>query len=110
LTGKYNAEQKPERARLIEQALYNRRYYHQAYLDIAGRFVAHAQERGVRPAALALAWVMAHPAVTAPIVGARTVEQLNDTLGALDIKMTPEWRAEIAALSPTPPDATDRNL
>ena len=64
---------------------------------------------GVHPAALAVAWVMSHPAITAPIVGARNVEQLNDSLGALDIKMTPEWRAEISALSPEPAPATDRS-
>jgi len=109
LTGKYNAEQKPEHARLIDQPLYTQRYSRPAYYDVVARFVAHARERGVHPAPLALAWVMAHPAVTSPILGARNVEQLNDSLSALDIKMTPEWRAEIAALSPAPPDATDRN-
>jgi aryl-alcohol dehydrogenase-like predicted oxidoreductase len=51
---------------------------------------------------------MSHPAITAPIIGARNVTQLEETLGALDIKMTPEWRAEISALSPEPPPATDR--
>jgi aryl-alcohol dehydrogenase-like predicted oxidoreductase len=52
---------------------------------------------------------MAHPAVTAPIIGARNVEQLEASLAALDVKMTPEWRAEISALSIEPPPATDRS-
>ena len=79
------------------------------YFEVAERFTAYAKEHGVKPAALAVAWVMAHPAVTAPIIGARNLQQLEGSLGALDIKMTPEWRAEISALSPEPPPATDRS-
>ena len=52
---------------------------------------------------------MSHPAVTAPIIGARSVEQLEDSLAATAIAMTPEWRAEIAGLSVEPPPATDRS-
>ena len=47
--------------------------------------------------------------MTAPIVGARNLDQLNGSLGALDIKLTPEWRSEISALSIEPPPATDRS-
>jgi aryl-alcohol dehydrogenase-like predicted oxidoreductase len=68
----------------------------------------YAQERGLAPATLAVAWVMSHPAITAPIIGARNEEQLQASLAALDVKMTPEWRAEISALSVEPPPATDR--
>ena len=57
---------------------------------------------------LAVAWVSAHPAVTAPLVGARTVAQLEDSLRSLDIRLTPEQWAEIAALVPHPGVATDR--
>jgi aryl-alcohol dehydrogenase-like predicted oxidoreductase len=52
--------------------------------------------------------VGAHPAVTAPIIGARNVEQLRASLDSVKIEMTPELRAELAALSRTPPPATDR--
>ena len=51
---------------------------------------------------------MAHPTVTCPIIGARNLEQLEPSLRAVDIDMTDELRAEIAALSRTPPPATDR--
>jgi aryl-alcohol dehydrogenase-like predicted oxidoreductase len=78
------------------------------YYDIAERLTTHAQERGLHPASLAVAWVMSHPALTAPIIGARNVQQLEASLGALDVPMTPEWRAEISALSVEPPPATDR--
>jgi aryl-alcohol dehydrogenase-like predicted oxidoreductase len=52
---------------------------------------------------------MSHPAVTAPIIGARNLEQLEPLLAAADVPMTPEWRAEISALSIEPPPATDRS-
>jgi aryl-alcohol dehydrogenase-like predicted oxidoreductase len=58
---------------------------------------------------VAVAWVASHPAVTAPIIGARNVEQLAASLAAVKIPMTPELRGEIAALSRTPPPATDRS-
>lgn len=109
LTGKYSGGQRPAQARLAEHDIYNRRYGDPLYHEIAERFVAHARERGVHPAALAAAWVMTHPAVTAPIIGARNLEQLNQTLGVLDITMTPAWRAEISALSYEPPSPTDRS-
>jgi len=75
---------------------------------VAERFTEYAQEHECHPASLALSWTMSHPAVTAPIIGARNLEQLEPSLAALAIKMTPEWRREISALSITPPPATDR--
>ena len=49
-----------------------------------------------------------YPAVTAPIIGARNMEQLEAALASWEVKMTPALRAEISALSRTPPLATDR--
>jgi len=109
LTGKYGPARRPERGRLVENQVYVKRYGDPAYYEIAVRFTAHAKERNVHPASLAVAWVMSHPAVTAPIIGARNVEQLEASLAALDVQMTPEWRAEISALSVEPPLATDRS-
>jgi aryl-alcohol dehydrogenase-like predicted oxidoreductase len=48
------------------------------------------------------------PSRIAPIIGARNVDQLRASLDSVKIDMTPELRAEIAALSRTPPPATDR--
>ena len=61
-----------------------------------------------RHAALAVAWVASHRAITSTIIGARKLEQMNDTLGCLDIALSSEERAKIAALSIDPPSATDR--
>lgn len=108
LTGKYGRRQRPPRGRLVENPMYAKRFGLPLYYEVAERFAAHARERGVHPASLAVAWVLSHPAVTAPIIGARNVAQLEASLGALAVPMTPEWRAEVAALSPEPPPATDR--
>lgn len=108
LSGKYGVTERPQHGRLVENEMYARRYAETVNYEIADRFTTYADACGVQPAALAVAWVMSNPAVTAPIIGARNLEQLNGSLGALDVKMTPEWRAEISALSPEPPPATDR--
>jgi len=43
--------------------------------------------------------VLAEPRVTAPILGARNLEQLTDTLGGLEIELSPEERDEIPAIA-----------
>jgi aryl-alcohol dehydrogenase-like predicted oxidoreductase len=109
LTGKYGVGRKPETGRIIQNDNYRRRYAEAGYYETTDRFVEHAKARGVHPATLAVAWVMHHPAVTAPIIGARNLEQLGASLAAADLEMTAQWRAEISALSPEPPPATDRS-
>lgn len=108
LTGKYGKDRKPAQGRLVEQKMYAERYRGESNYDVAEKFADYALEREVHPASLAVAWVMSHPAVTAPIIGARSVEQLEPSLAAAEIAMTPEWRREISAMSVTPPPATDR--
>jgi len=101
LTGKYRRGQElPERSRLRELATYHQRYYTGQALEIVEAFVAAAKKRGVTAAQLALAWVLAEPRVTCPILGARNLEQMNDTIRGLDIKLTPEERAAIPAVLP----------
>ena len=110
LSGKYGAGGKPESGRLKESPLYAARYGGQPeYFAAAERLREYAAAHGFHPVALAVAWVMSHPAVTAPILGARNLAQLNDSLAALEIPMTPELRAEVSRLTPEPPLATDRD-
>ncbi|MGI2328211.1 aldo/keto reductase [Planococcus sp. YIM B11945] len=109
LTGKYKASQKPQEGRLVEQESYKKRYGEESYFETAERFTDHAAQHGIHPATLAVAWTMAHPSITAPIIGARNLEQLEPSLGALKVDMTPEWRDEISAFSVAPPPATDRS-
>jgi aryl-alcohol dehydrogenase-like predicted oxidoreductase len=109
LTGKYGSSRRPTGGRLMENQMYQTRYGDTGYYDVADRFTAFAREHDLEPASLAVAWVAGHPAVTAPIIGARNLEQLEGSLKALEINMTDELRAQISALSPEPPPATDRN-
>jgi aryl-alcohol dehydrogenase-like predicted oxidoreductase len=108
LTGKYALDEKPEEGRLTENKMYQTRYGAEWNYQVAERFNEFSREQGYHPVSLAVAWVGSHPAVTAPIIGARNVEQLEDSLAATDIDMTEELRSKISELSPEPPPATDR--
>lgn len=109
LSGKYGASRRPDAGRLVENPMYRVRYGEASYYDVAERFVELALVHGHHPATLAIAWVASHPAVTAPIVGARNLEQLEPCLAAIELGLSAELRAEISALVPAPPPATDRS-
>jgi aryl-alcohol dehydrogenase-like predicted oxidoreductase len=108
LSGKYGPGKRPEGARIATDTTYAGRYSEDWVYETAGRFSALAIERGHHPVSLAVAWVAANPDVTCPIIGARSLAQLRPSLDALEIAMTPEFRAEISALGRTPVPATDR--
>jgi aryl-alcohol dehydrogenase-like predicted oxidoreductase len=62
-------------------------------ITIAETVLTLAREAGFSPSQVALAWTLRNPAVTAPIIGARTLAQLEDNLGALEVRLTEEqWR------------------
>ena len=109
LSGKYSSAKWPEKGRLVSNAMYSTRYGADWMVNTVDGFLEKAQEMGVHPATLAVAWAGSHPAITAPIVGARNVEQLEASLAAADLNLTPEQREEISAVSPHPGFATDRN-
>jgi aryl-alcohol dehydrogenase-like predicted oxidoreductase len=108
LTGKYGVDRQPKEGRIVSNTMYQERYGEGWIYRAAEDYTAFAKEHGYNPVSLAVAWVGSHPAVTAPIIGARNVDQLEGSLGALDIDMTPDLRQAISALSPEPPPATDR--
>ena len=105
LSGKYSSQAS---GRIKTNKMYEMRYGEKWMFESAERFVAFCKQHGLHPVSAAVAWVGAHPAITAPIIGARNLDQLKDSLNAIKIEMTPALYAEIAALSPTPPPATDR--
>ncbi|MCA9617477.1 MAG: aldo/keto reductase [Myxococcales bacterium] len=109
LTGKYGKELRPKGGRLVDNLMYTTRYAAPTNYAVAEAFTALASERGLHPVSLAIAWVAAHPAVTAPLIGARDLAQLEPSLGALDVAMDDELYAAVSSLSPAPPPATDRN-
>ncbi len=68
-------------------------------LDIAEVVKDIAAEIGTTPSRAALAWTLLNPAVTAPIVGARSLAQLDDNLGALQVEINPGQRARLDQVS-----------
>ena len=105
LSGKYSQKQA---GRLTTNKMYEARYGEPWAHETAERFSALAREKNLHPMSMAVAWVGSHPAVTAPIIGARSVEQLRASLDSLKVDMTPALREQISSLSRTPPPATDR--
>lgn len=106
LSGKYFTG--ANEGRLVDNDRYAARYGDPVQRATAEAFSAYAKGAGAHAVTLAVAWAAGHPAVTCPIIGARSVEQLRPSLDALTFEMSAEMRAEIAALGPTPPPATDR--
>ena len=105
LTGKYAAGGS---GRLSEDARYNSRYGQDWMRQAASELAQLAQERGLDPATLAVAWAAAHPANPMPIISARNAGQLAPSLAALEFDMEAELYEEISGLSPRPAPATDR--
>jgi len=104
LTGKYRSSQPyPAGSRMTLRP--------EPYLHLPGERVfrgldnlaAVARSRDVSMSALALAWVLHHPRVDAAILGPRTPAHLDDALTALDIALSPEEAASLAALFSTSP-------
>lgn len=105
LTGKYGAGGS---GRLREDDRYAARYGQAQMHEAAQGLTKIAGEAGLHPATLAVAWAARHPTGPSPIISARSVEQLQPSLDALNFEMSDELYARLSALSPTPPPATDR--
>lgn len=103
LTGKHNPKAAPpEGTRFTLGAAagnYQSRYWHDAEFETVEAFGRLAAEAGLSPVTLAVAWVMANPAITAPIIGASKPEQLADNLAAIDVKLDPELKAKLDTLT-----------
>lgn len=72
-------------------------------IGIAEVVRAVAEEIGVKPSQVAIAWTLANPAVVSPILGARTVVQAEDNLGALDVVLSREQLARLDQASAPQP-------
>lgn len=106
LTGKYTranvASADPKRGNWVTGHLNERN------LTIVDALVAVAQEMGRTPAEVALAWVQARPGVASTIIGARTMEQLEQNLKALEVRLPPEMTKrldEASAMAPIFPQS-----
>jgi aryl-alcohol dehydrogenase-like predicted oxidoreductase len=93
LTGKYRREERPAGAtRLGEDPdrgveAYDRRSRVERTWDVVDAVRAVSAERGASMAQIALAWLVDRPTVTSVILGARTLEQLDDNLGAAELHL-----------------------
>lgn len=105
LTGKYL---RGESGRLATDTRYAARYGQDWMHRSAVALSTFAKDQGIDPATLAVAWAAHHPAVTAPIISARSVAQLRPSLAALTTRLAPEDVSAIEAMSPRPAPATDR--
>lgn len=87
LTGKYSRERDTDsvRAESVRQ-----RYFNDASWKVLDAVQSVSRELAVTPQAVSLAWLLAQPGMTAPIVGANTVEQLQGSLTALDVDLSAE--------------------
>jgi len=72
----------------------------QRKLDLVEELIPMAERLGVTLAQFALAWTLTNPTITAPIIGPRTMEQLENNLGTLDVQIPPEDLRRIDELVP----------
>jgi aryl-alcohol dehydrogenase-like predicted oxidoreductase len=89
LTGSRRRDRSPATTRAATDE-YATQLYTADDFDTVDALGAVAAVRGLPPAQVALAWLLARPAVAAPIVGATRVEHLDDAVAAIDVALTPE--------------------
>jgi aryl-alcohol dehydrogenase-like predicted oxidoreductase len=111
LTGKYTKDERPSGAtRLGEDPergveAYDRRSTQQRTWDVIDAVESVAASRGVSMAQVALAWVVDRPLISSVILGARTLDQLRDNLGAAELHLDRDETARLdAASDPAPAD------
>ena len=87
LAGNRRREDKGETIRAKTDDFAHALYYADSDFTIAERVVQLAATRGVKPTQIALAWLLAKPGVTAPIIGASKLTHLDDAVAALAIRL-----------------------
>lgn len=95
LTGKYTRDGKTADTTRGDGGLITRLTGDDRAFDVLDRVREIADGHGVPVAHVALGWLLAKPTITSPIIGARTVAQLQEVAGATDLTLTPE---EVTAL------------
>lgn len=93
------ALQKTEQGRRSESGMQGTIEKNRSRLEAYEKF---CKELGEEPAHIALAWLQSNPVVTAPIIGPRTIEQLDGTMRVLDIKLSPEHLKKLDEIFPGP--------
>ena len=78
---------------------YQDRYWHDRQFETVEQLKQLAEEAGMPLVTMAVAWCLAQPAVTAPIIGASRPDQLDASIAALDVELDPDLVARIDALT-----------
>ena len=78
---------------------YQDRYWHDREFDTVEQLTALAAEAGMPLVTLAVAWVLANPLVTAPIIGASRPDQLDASLAAVDVRLDGDLRSRLDDLT-----------
>jgi 1-deoxyxylulose-5-phosphate synthase len=103
LTGKYRRGDEPpadSRFGLGNYGrMYQQRYWSDRMFDVVETVTAVGQDVGASAAAVAVAWLLAQPDVTSPIVGASHPEQLDDSLRALEVRLSREHLDRLGEVS-----------
>jgi aryl-alcohol dehydrogenase-like predicted oxidoreductase len=94
LSGKYKRGQTPPTDARVQKTPGGRAdyFFTDATFDVVEKLEAIAKEKGCSPSQAALSWCMNQPGITSPIIGPRTMAQLDDNLGALDVTLTDEHK------------------
>ena len=96
LTGKYRRESRlPEGSRLSLKNEWTERFFTDASFAVVDVLIELAEEKGCTPSQVALAWCMRQPGITSPIIGPRTMSQLEENLGATEVTISAEDRAAL---------------
>ena len=95
LAGNRSAAMQDDTTRSRSDEFAHSLYYKDSDFRVVDAVAGVAAERGVKPAQVALAWMLSKPGISAPIIGASKSYQLEEAIGALDIKLTD---AEVSAL------------
>jgi aryl-alcohol dehydrogenase-like predicted oxidoreductase len=104
LSGKYKHSDTPEKGRFSAELggfgqAYHARYWHKREFETVARVQEIAKQHGTPITTLAVAWVLANPAITSVILGASRVEQLTDTLAAADFKLDSALKTRLDEVS-----------
>jgi aryl-alcohol dehydrogenase (NADP+) len=103
LAGKHSRSAPPEEGTRFTLGgaakIYQNRYWHEGEFDTVEQLLPLADAAGLSLVTLAVAWVMANPAVTAPIIGASRAEQLDPSLAAVDVVLDDDLKVRLDDLT-----------
>jgi len=103
LTGKHKRSTPPPQGSRFTLGtaggMYTERYWKDREFDAVDAVTALARDSGIEPVTLAIAWTLAHPAVTTPIIGASKPVQLKANVAATELKLDPALKAKLDDLT-----------